>query len=126
MAKKAKRQKINGVRPERTASRLAPAEETPRTFQFDKLGTVLTWKLPTAPYKGDVNLRPAYIGGFESRVRQVQNGGLEEGVAIRFAENSKEQRAFADGYHEAANQDGQSHKARALTGTNPPPAKKKR
>lgn len=119
MAKKAKK-KAAPVRAEKTRSR-AFAGEKNRTIQLDKLGDVITWKVPDAPYAGDANLRPAFVGGFELRTQHV-NQESDEGIPTRFAEGSKEQRAFEDGYNEAARQDGRHLKPRGLEGSNPPAA----
>lgn len=115
MAKKATK-RAAPVKPERTASRLAPVPEQ-RQFQIEKLGRVYTWNVPENTYKGDDNLRTAFIGGFRARAEHVNQDTLDVGVPIRFAEGSKEQQAFEDGYHAAANQDGLHLKPAALTGS---------
>ena len=120
MAKKAAK-KAAPVKAEKTRSR-APANDlfAPRTMHFDKLGTQLTWKMPTNAYQGEPGLRSCYIGGFEARVHHVQQASEDPMVApLRFPEKSKEQRAFEDGYHAAATQDGLHRAPRSLTGSNP-------
>lgn len=104
------------VKAEKTRSRTEQGEQ-PRSFQIDRLGKVITWHLPNAPYAGDANLRPAFIGGFELRCQNVNQGKEDDGVAIRFVEGSKEQQAFEDGYNEAARQDGLHLKAKTLDGS---------
>lgn len=109
---------------ETTRSRTpAPAEQ--RTLQIDKLGRVITWNVPDAPYADDSALRAAFIGGFEARVRHV-NHSSDEGIPQRFNAGTKLQRALEDGYNEAARQDGEDLKPKTLVGRNPPPKIKTR
>lgn len=114
MAKKAQK-RAAPVKAERTASRTAAAPEQ-RCFQIEKLGKLYTWKVPESAYKGDDNLRAAFVGGVRARAEHVNQDRQAEGVPVRFAEGSKEQQAFADGYHEAANQDGLHLTPHGLTG----------
>lgn len=99
------------VRAEKTKSR-TPAPER-RSFQYEKLGKVLTWNVPDAQYAGDVNGRGAFVGGFEARVHQVSQGTADDGAPKRF-NPGKLQTAFEDGYHEAARQDGEHLRPRTL------------
>jgi hypothetical protein len=115
------------LKPEQTRTRTA-APEKGRTMQFDKLGKVITWKVPDAPYEKNENLRAAFVGGFEARVQQVQSDS-DEGLPVRFEKDTDSQRAFEDGYHEAANQDGEHLAPATLKGSNvakPGKAAKKR
>ena len=121
MAKKAKR--AAPVKPERTASRTPPAEQ--REFQIERLGKTHKWTVPDGTHKGDDNARAAFVGGFRARAEAVNQDTLEAGVPMRFAEGSKEQQAFEDGYHAAANQDGLHLKPRSLTGSKTKPAQGK-
>lgn len=97
----------------------APQIEERKRIVFDKLGKVITWNIPEAPYKGEKSLRLAFVGGFEARVHQIeQNSAPGEHVAPeRFNPGTTSQRAFEDGYHEAARQDGQHFKAAGLAGS---------
>lgn len=122
MAKKTK--KAATPKPERTRSRLAAAPEK-RTLQIEKLGEVITWNVPASPYRDNDNLRSAFVGGVEARVQHV-NSDSDEGVPIRFAKDTASQRAFEDGYHAAANQDGRKLTARTLAGSTAPAAPVKR
>lgn len=120
MAKKAKA--AAPVKPEKTATRTPATEE--QMFQIEKLGKVISWKVPPAPYKGDPNLRAAFVGGARARAEQVNQAATNVVLVeapLRFPEGSKEQQAFADGYHEAARQDGQHLKPRGLTGSTSAP-----
>ena len=121
MAKK----KAAPLKPERTKSRAgaSPAQDAGRILQFEKLGKVITWKIPAPPYADNANLRSAFIGGFEARVQHVQSSS-DEGVPTRFPKDTKSQRAFEDGYHDAANQDGEHLAPAALADSNPEKGKK--
>ena len=122
MVKKAKKS-ASRPKPERTRSRV-PEPEKNRTLSIDKLGKVFTWKVPDAPYASEPNLRPVFVGGFELRAQHVNSDAQDQGIPLRFNEGSKEQRAFEDGYHEAARQDGTHLKPKALAGADPAPAEK--
>lgn len=114
MAKK----KAAPLKTEGTSSRAAKASpEKGRTLQFDKLGKVITWKVPDAPYANDANLRTAFVGGFEARVQHVQSSS-GDAPPDRFPFNTESQRAFEDGYHAAANQDGENLAPARLAGSN--------
>lgn len=103
------------VKAERTRSRTPkPAER--RMLQFEKLGKLITWHVPPAPYVNNANLRSAFVGGFECRVSHVQSSS-DEGVPTRFDKDTASQRAFEDGYNDAANQDGQNLRPAALQGS---------
>lgn len=121
MAKKAKKT-ASRVKPERTRSRAAVVEETNRQFQIDKLGKVYSWNVPPAPYAANGDHRAAFIGGFRTRVEQVNRDTTGAGVPLRFSEGSAIQRAFEDGYNEAARQDGLNLKPKGLTGSTTTPA----
>lgn len=123
MTKKAKK-RAAPVKPEKTATR-TPAPEQ-QTFQIDKLGQVITWHVPEAAYKGEINLRAAFIGGFRARAEQVNQDKMADGVPLRFAEGSKEQQAFADGYHDAARQDGRNITPKTLQGSSSKAAARRR
>lgn len=113
MAKKAKKTTAARPAPARVKAPKAPVER--RTIQFDKAGQVITWNVPTAPYANHANHRAAFVGGVEARVQHVQANLTPEEMIVpeRFADKDT-QRAFEDGYHEAARQDGQSLSIRKL------------
>lgn len=111
------------VKPERTRSRTHAATalaESDRKFQIEREGKVYEWTVPNAPYQDHAGRRAAFVGGFKSRVEQVNQGTTDAGPAERFNPGTNEQAAFEEGYHEAARQDGLHIKAKALTGSNTP------
>lgn len=120
MAKKAKAaaatKRIKAADPGKVKS--APPVER-RTLTIDKLGKVIKWDVPDAPYRGEENLRIAFVGGFEARVQQVNSAmtPAEYHVPERFNKDTDSQRAFADGYNAAASQDQQSAKPASLAGS---------
>lgn len=119
MAKKASR-----VKPERTRSRAAERADENQVFQIDKLGTVLTWRVPNEVHRTEPNLRAAFIGGMKARVEDVNQNKTDVVVPARFTEGSNEQQAFADGYNAAASQDALHLKPAALTGSKAPKRKR--
>lgn len=117
MAKKRKAaKKAAPLRTERTRSRAASSE--PKILQVEQGGRSFTWHVPEAPHKGEENLRAVFVGGVVARAKQVEQGAEGEGLRVptRFPDGSPEQQAFADGYHEAARQDGLNLAPRSLTG----------
>lgn len=115
--KKAAAAKTAPIKPERTRSRAAKVADENQKFMIEREGKLYTWDVPGAPYKANSAHRSAFVGGFRSRVEQVNQGTEAAGPAERFSEGSEIQRAFEDGYNEAARQDGRNVKPAGLTGS---------
>lgn len=142
MAKKAKKaapgpKKVTAFRRvAKTVKTATPAEQAPGqatapdipadTIVLERLGKVQTWKMPKNAYAGDKNGRLAFEGGFTLRTQQWA-GQEDYSIPERF-NPGKLQTAFVDGYREAARQDGDDRKPRALAGSSSgkAPAKGKR
>lgn len=73
------------------------------TITFERLGAVQTWKIPSAPYVDQKNLRIAYKGGFMARAQSWL--GHVDGCPERFNSVTL-QNAFEDGYNDAKRQEG--------------------